>query len=126
MKPAHMIALIVIAITMGVTLYSFSGAIAKHVTLEQAIHDPGVTLQVPGKILKNTVTYDPSKGGLRFKIADMNNPSEVMQVVYDQPKPQNFDTATSVEVVGQYGQDGVFHASTLLVKCPSKYSDAAK
>ncbi len=52
----------------------------------------------------------------------MDGGPDRLTVVYPQPKPENFDNATSVEAVGQY-RNGVFYASNLLVKCPSKYND---
>src|SRR5207245_467585 len=59
-----------------------------------------------------------------FDIVDPKTNDRVT-VVYGQPKPENFDSATNVEAQGRY-QDGVFHADSLLVKCPSKYRDSEK
>jgi cytochrome c-type biogenesis protein CcmE len=122
MKPAYVLAFVILALSMGVTLYSFSGSVAHHVNIGQAISRAGEMVQVPGKILKDTVTYDPVRGQLRFDIVDMADPSKRMTILYNQAKPENFDSATSVEAIGQY-RDGVFHAHKLLVKCPSKYND---
>lgn len=122
MKPAYVLAFVILALSMGVTLYSFSGSVAHHVNIEQAISRAGETVQVPGTILKETVTYDAVRGQLRFDIVDKFDPTRRMTIVYNQPKPENFDSATSVEAIGQY-RDGAFHAHNLLVKCPSKYND---
>lgn len=122
MKPGHIVALVVLVLSMAVTLISFSGAITQHVTIAQAKARVGETVQVPGKIIHETAGFDASVGGLRFDVTDLKNPAERMTIIYKQPKPENFNTAVSVEAVGEYSK-GVFHASTLLVKCPSKYSD---
>jgi cytochrome c-type biogenesis protein CcmE len=128
MKPPHIIALVVIAICMVVMLFSFSGAVAQHVTIPQAMARPDETVQVPGNIVKDTVVYDVQKGELRFDILGVDpktrrvDSAQRMPVVYAQPKPENFDSATQVEAVGKY-QSGVFRAQNLLVKCPTKYSD---
>jgi cytochrome c-type biogenesis protein CcmE len=45
-----------------------------------------------------------------------------MKVVYDGTIPNNFETAKSVVVTGQY-KDGYFHARDILTKCPSKYEN---
>lgn len=121
MKPAYILAFIILAVSMVVTLFAFSGSIARHVTIQQAISKPGERVQVPGKIIKKSVNYDARKGELRFKIAAIDG-AGAMTIVYAQPKPENFDSATSVEAVGQY-RDGAFYAENLLVKCPSKYND---
>ena len=129
MKTPHLIAFGVIFACMIVMLFSFSGAINQHVTVAQAASHPNETLQVPGNIVKETVFYDRMTGQLKFDIVGVDpksrqpDPSQRMSVVYHQPKPENFDTATSVEAIGQY-KNGLFEAKTLLVKCPSKYNDS--
>ncbi len=53
-----------------------------------------------------------------FYMTDSNG--NQMKVVYDGMMPNNFESARSVVVTGQY-KDGYFHASSILTKCPSKY-----
>lgn len=122
MKPAYLIALVVITVCMVVTMWAFTNSMAHHVTIADALRKPGETVQVPGVILKDTVTFDVTKGHLRFDIVDSKDPKSRLTVVYAQPKPENFDTADKVEAVGMI-KDGVFYAQNLLVKCPSKYND---
>jgi cytochrome c-type biogenesis protein CcmE len=129
-KPAHLVALIVIAVSLGISLYAFSGAVAQHVDIRQAMARPGETVQVPGQIVKDTVRYDTTRGALEFDVVAIDpktrtvDPGARMKIVYAQPKPENFDTAEAVEAIGTY-RDGVFVAHNLLVKCPSKYRDEA-
>lgn len=124
MKPAHIIALAVIAISMVVTLIVFAGTTAHHVTVAEAMKNPGEQVQVPGDIVKDTVRFDTTagRGSLRFDVTDPKDPDSRMSIVYEQPKPENFDSAEKVEAVGQF-KNGEFHATNLLVKCPSKYND---
>lgn len=122
MKPGYVVALVILALSLAGVLFSFGGAVAQHVDVPQALAREGQTVQVPGRILKDTVSYDANAGVLRFMVEDMQDPGHRMTVVYAQPKPENFDTATSVEAIGRY-ENGVFKAHNLLVKCPSKYSD---
>ena len=102
MKPAYWIAILVVGACMFISLYAFSDAMAHHTTITQAETRPGEMLQIPGKILKDTVRYDSVKGRLQFNISEPNNPSKVMTIVYSEPKPENFDAATSVEAIGEY------------------------
>lgn len=129
MKPGAIIAFIVLVGAAITTFLSFSQATVKHVTIAEAMASPGKTVQVPGQILKETVSFriHDKQPELRFVIVDMQGGSQRMTVVYRKPRPENFHNATSVEAIGQY-KDGVFEASTLLVKCPSKYQgkDAAR
>jgi cytochrome c-type biogenesis protein CcmE len=45
-----------------------------------------------------------------------------MKVVFEGTMPNNFETATSVVVTGQY-KENYFHARDILTKCPSKYEE---
>jgi len=53
-----------------------------------------------------------------FYIADDHG--REMKVVYSGTMPNNFESAKSVVVTGEY-KDGYFQASSILTKCPSKY-----
>jgi len=129
MKVPHIIALVVIVASMALMLFSFTGAVAQHVNIGDAKMRAGETVQVPGNIDHSTQKFDTVKGELRFDIVGIDPktrkeiPSQRLTIVYAQPKPENFDTATGVEAVGTY-ENGVFKAQNLLVKCPSKYNDA--
>ena len=47
----------------------------------------------------------------------------VRRVIYPKPKPNNFEQATQLVVIGEMRND-VFFANDMLMKCPSKYNDA--
>lgn len=118
MKPAHIIGMVVLVVCLVFTLMTFSQGLAPYVTVADAQKRPNQTVQVQGKILKETVRFDTQHGELRFDILDKHN--NRLSVAYAQPKPENFDTATNVDAVGKI-VDGVFRADTLLIKCPSRY-----
>jgi len=130
MKPANIISLVVVLVCMVAAMLALTGAMAPHVSIPQAITRTNDTVQVPGFIVKDSVKYDATKGELRFDVLGMD-PSgarkvisdQKMTVVYKQAKPENFDSAETVEAVGTY-REGLFHAENLLVKCPSKYGDS--
>jgi cytochrome c-type biogenesis protein CcmE len=122
-KPAYILAFFILVGSMIFALFSFSQGIAPYVPIAQARANPDAVHQVKGKIVKESVRYDMSRGELRFDVIDKNN--DRMTVVYNQSKPDSFDTATQVDAIGKF-QGGVFRAHTLLVKCPSKYTDEKK
>ena len=76
-------------------------------------------VQVKGEWIKEkTSTFDPSKSQFVFYMRDDKGREE--KVVYDGAMPNNFEIANAVVVKGRY-QEGYFHASDILTKCPSKY-----
>jgi cytochrome c-type biogenesis protein CcmE len=76
-------------------------------------------VQVKGAWLPDQKTeYVASTNQFVFYMVDDNNTA--MKVVFDGAKPNNFELATSIVVRGRC-QDGYFHATDILTKCPSKY-----
>jgi cytochrome c-type biogenesis protein CcmE len=63
-------------------------------------------------------SFDPAKIQFTFFLKD--DSGEILRVVLDGAKPNNFDLATSVVIKGKY-VDNYFHATEVLTKCPSKY-----
>lgn len=122
MRRGPLVAFFVLVGAAVLTFISFSGATARHVSIAEAMRAEGQIVQVPGRIVRETVQYNlqGNRGELRFDVEDMQGGSEKMTIVYAGAKPENFANATSVEAIGTY-QNGVFRARTLLVKCPSRY-----
>ena len=76
-------------------------------------------IQVKGEWVKDRESsFDPEKIQYTFYLKD--DSGEILKVVLDGAKPNNFDLATSVVVKGKY-MDMYFHATEVLTKCPSKY-----
>ena len=81
-------------------------------------------VQVKGEWMKEKESsFDAASGKFSFTMKD--DAGREMQILYDGARPNNFELANAIVVKGRY-QDGVFHASDILTKCPSKYEgDAA-
>jgi cytochrome c-type biogenesis protein CcmE len=62
-----------------------------------------------------------SNGGLDIRFVEAEG-GQSMPVVYHGTVPDIFRPGISVVVEGRMGPDGVFHARTLLAKCPSRFS----
>ena len=128
MKPTHIIALLIIAVTLAVTLFTFANSVAPSISVSEAMGRPGDLVQVRGTIIKDTVKWEPARTELSFDVREVKNVGKkgevagdkVMRVVYNKVKPESFDEANGVEVIGRYS-NGVFRADNMLVKCPSKY-----
>ncbi len=106
----------------------------------------GRTLRVSGAVLGPSILYNPDTLELRFTIvhipgdnkeieaqgglaavlkAAANDPSRPqLQVVYYGPKPDLLRHEAQAIVLGQLGDDGVFYAEELLLKCPTRYEAA--
>jgi cytochrome c-type biogenesis protein CcmE len=118
MKKRYLIGGAIVVVFLVIGGLSFLNSSVEYATLNKA-EQSGKKVQVTGKWVQDMSThYDTDKNTFMFYMRDEND--EIAKVVLDGPKPNNFDIATSVVAKGRF-EEGVFHASEVLTKCPSKY-----
>lgn len=79
----------------------------------------GEGLKVKGTVVNGSITRNPDNSlDVSFKIEEKQS---MLPVVYKGITPDMFEGGREVVVEGTLGHDGVFHATTLLTSCPSKY-----
>jgi cytochrome c-type biogenesis protein CcmE len=113
----YLIGLAIILAFLGLAYAPSRRAMSPYVSFEEA-EKSTTPVQIKGDLLKDETRYDEKSGNLVFYLR--NEKGATMKVVYGGSKPGNFDQANQVVAKGTYS-GGVFHADTLLVKCPSKY-----
>jgi cytochrome c-type biogenesis protein CcmE len=131
MKISYIIALIVIAIGVGVII-STTGNTSEYVDFTKAAEmeksGDDSEVHVVGKLPKSAsgsivgMMYNPLLDANYFEFQLLDNNNQSMKVVYLQPKPQDFEKSEQVVVIGKMNK-GVFVAEKILMKCPSKYED---
>jgi cytochrome c-type biogenesis protein CcmE len=78
----------------------------------------GEQVRVTGQIIPDSVIHDTDNFTLNFTITDGETS---LPVVYQGVVPDTFKAGTDIVVEGRSDQQGVFNASVLITKCPSKY-----
>jgi len=103
-------------------------------------------LRVSGAVIGDTIHYDAQSLTLTFEVAHVSgdnseletegglaealhqavlDPSRSrMTVVYVGPMPDLLRHEAQAIVTGHLGEDGIFYADELLLKCPTKYEEA--
>ena len=110
-----------IALAAGVGLTAgFVNNASPYVTVKEAA--PGQKVHVVGKIVPNTLKQNTLQREVLFTL---NDDSGTMPVRYTGPPQSNLASATQVVVIGSR-KDGVFEATHMIVKCPSKYASETK
>lgn len=133
MKITHIVGILVIAIAIGIIVSSAGNAsqyVSFKVAKEMEKNGENDKVHIVGELTKNGakevigVEYEPLKDPnyLAFSVIDENK--EVQKIVcYNPPASmQDFKKSEKVVVIGKY-QKGVFVASEILMKCPSKYEE---
>jgi cytochrome c-type biogenesis protein CcmE len=103
-------------------------------------------VRISGAVIGETIQYDPQSLALRFTVANVpadnkqvealgglaavlhaavTDPARTrMQVVYNGPKPDLLRDEAQAIMTGHIGNDNIFYADDLLLKCPTKYEEA--
>lgn len=103
-------------------------------------------LRVSGAVIGDSIQYDAQSLTLSFEVAHVPadnlaiesegglaevlhqavlDPSRArIKVVYVGPKPDLLRNEAQAIMTGHMGQDGVFYAEELLLKCPTRYEEA--
>lgn len=106
----------------------------------------GKSLRLSGAVIGDSIQYDASTLTLTFDVAHVtadnaeieaqgglaevlyqavNDPSRPrIKVVYQGPKPDLLRGEAQAIMTGKLGEDGVFYAEELLLKCPTRYEEA--
>ena len=103
----------------------------------------GQSVRVSGAVIGESIQYDPQKLELRFTVASVpgdqkeidaqgglakvlydavNDPNAArMEVIYTGVKPDLMKGEAQAIMDGRIDENGLFHADTLLMKCPTRY-----
>ncbi len=114
--------LLILGAIAYVTISSFQTNAIYYLTLKEMYAQGGSLINQPVRINapldKSSIQFDDKTLTLRFNLKEDDL---VLPVVYKGVKPDTFEQGESVVAEGKLGADGTFIASTILVKCPSKY-----
>jgi cytochrome c-type biogenesis protein CcmE len=142
--------MLIVAAVIYLIFTSTQSAAQYFVTVQELIEKPaalaGHEIRVSGAIIGDTIQYDSQTLTLRFTIAHtpgdnkdieaqgglamvlhdaVNDPSlPRLQVVYNGVKPDLLRHEAQAIMTGKMGEDGIFYAEELLLKCPTKYEEA--
>ncbi len=113
----------IILIAVIYLLYlSFGSSVSYYVTVSEfydridELLDSNVRLA--GNVADGSIEWDAGEVELAFNLTEGGRD---MPVVYHGAQPSGFKAGSTILVEGKYGSDGIFQASQLILKCPSKY-----
>jgi len=118
---------LIVGVVIGYLIFSsLSGATQYYLTVAEikARGPSNRIVRVNGIVDGDSIRYDPRTLTLQFDIVD---DSGRLPVVYHDVMPDMLRDGADAVVEGKYRADGVFEVNPngLLLKCPSKYEEAA-
>ena len=122
MKKVHILGIILIAVAIGAIFTTLNNT-STYADFTEAANDPGSEFHVVGKLNKEKeAVYEPKVDANLFTFYMIDNKGVESKVILHKNKPQDFKSSEQIVLIGQMqGQE--FHASDILMKCPSKYND---
>jgi len=122
MKPKVIVGVLAIVFFTSLLMYNFGNSISTYVNFEEAMDR--TNSHVIGT-WDSSQDHGFSRETMQFSFHMKDQDGNVRRVVYPRPKPNNFEQATQLVVIGEM-RNNVFHASEMLMKCPSKYNDPSE
>src|ERR1700761_2794569 len=120
MKKSSILGIIVIAIAIAVIICTYSNS-STYGSFKEA-KASNTELHIVGHLNKQKqLFYDATKDANYFSFYMKDNKGEECKVVFTGSKPQDFERSEQIVLTGQM-RGNEFHASKILMKCPSKYT----
>jgi cytochrome c-type biogenesis protein CcmE len=121
MKKIHIIGIVLIAVAIAI-LMSLSEDVSTFTTFSKAI-ETGKVVKISGHLSKDKeLYYNPQENPNYFTFYLKDSENKERKVILNSAKPQDFERSESIVLTGKMVGDE-FHASDMLMKCPSKYKD---
>jgi cytochrome c-type biogenesis protein CcmE len=121
MKKSSIFGLVVIAIAIAViiSVYSTSTTYGSFKDAQKSASE----LHIVGHLNKQKqLFYDATKDANYFTFYMKDNKGEECKVIFTGSKPQDFERSEQIVLTGAM-RGNEFHASKILMKCPSKYTN---
>lgn len=121
MRRSHLLGLVFIAIALGAIIGTVYNA-DTYAVFAEARANPGREFHIIGELVKTRPVKEEVRDNtltLTFTMRDGDN--EEAEVLFFGGKPRDFEQSDEVVLIGKYEGDR-FVASSLLLKCPSKYN----
>jgi cytochrome c-type biogenesis protein CcmE len=142
--------LLIIAAVIYLIVSSTQNNSQYYLTVEELIQRKqemvGRDVRISGVVLGDTIQYDPQSLHLSFTVAHIPGDNKEIEkqgglanvlhaasldaslprlrVVYNDVKPDLLKNEAQAIMTGKLGADGIFYASELLLKCPTRYEEA--
>ena len=126
MKTSHIIIIIIVAVVGIGAIVSLMTESRSYGDFKEAAAHPGKSFDIIGTLdTTRAIEYDAMVNPDQFSFWMYDDRGNHCKVIVSKPKPQDFEKSISVVLSGRMDGD-IFHASNVLLKCPSKYQDQKK
>lgn len=120
MKKSSIILIVIIAVAISMILVIYTDS-STYSNFTEA-REKKTELYVVGVLNKEKeLVYNPVEDANHFSFYMYDNDSTECKIVFNGSKPQDIERSEQIVLTGKMEGD-TFHASKILMKCPSKYN----
>jgi cytochrome c-type biogenesis protein CcmE len=130
-KKTYLIGGLIILVALGALGFvAFRGAATYYYTVAEILSKAnslnGQTVRVAGPVVDHSLELSKSPvSSAKFVMHDRDNSQLLLTITYQGTLPDAFKEGTDAVAEGKLNSSGVFEASQIIVKCPSKYEPQA-
>ena len=130
-KKTYLIGGLIILIALcSLGFVAFRGAATYYYTVAEILSKAnslnGQTVRVAGPVVVNSLEVSKSQvNSARFVMHDRDNSQLILTITYKGTLPDAFKEGNDAVAEGKLNPNGVFEATQIIVKCPSKYEPQA-
>ena len=125
---SFVVAGVLIAGAVGYLIFASTTATAAYYMTVQELRGchtcVGKIVRIAGTVQTGSIARDDATQTIRFTIIDSTDNKSTLPVTYSGVVPDIFRANVTVVIEGTLPASGVFNATTLLTKCPSKFQPA--
>ena len=123
MKKRYIIGGVILVAAVGYLLYMALGSSTIYYVTVSELLDGGsntydTNIRIAGKVADGSIVWNAEELELGFAVVEGG---ASLPVIYEGTRPGIFKAGADVVVEGQYHPDRIFRATSVLLKCPSKY-----
>jgi cytochrome c-type biogenesis protein CcmE len=136
--------LLMLAAVVYLIISSTASGARYFITVDELVKNPGYvdkTVRISGAVIGSTIQYDSSNLVIDFTIANIpQDTTDLAQTLHEavvntsatrlpvhienEVMPDLLKDEAQAIVTGRMGKDGIFYATELLLKCPSRYEES--
>jgi cytochrome c-type biogenesis protein CcmE len=111
---------IIVVVVAWLVYSSIGSSTAFYMTVQELLagEPPDRIVRAAGLVVGQTISWDAREMMLQFEIADGG---VSLPVRYHGPRPDMLRDGAEAVVEGRYTRGGIFEATSIILKCPSKY-----
>lgn len=122
MRRTQLFLLLITAALMAALIGTFTST-SESVDFARAFDEPGVVFKISGTLdFDHPIEYDPASAASTTVFHMLDRSGASREVHLHEPKRTGLEQSESIDLYGKV-ENGEFHASKMLMKCPSKYNE---